>query len=90
MKSEQKTCTIYHSFVITIHSSHLIFWDKHDRITNPILKVLNLCCRFRYNFGTLGLLDWLHGTDEKFKASVQFKRHKTMFGFTPFWKAIPN
>ena len=35
--------------------------------------------RFNVNFGVLGLLDWLHGTDGPFRASQQYRYHKTFF-----------
>ena len=42
--------------------------------------------RFTQNFGVLGLLDWLHGTDETFRHSTQYEHHKTYFsvgGYEP-------
>ena len=32
-------------------------------------------CRFNVNYGSLGFLDALHGTDELFKSSKAFDRH---------------
>ena len=42
-----------------------------------------LCYRFTNNFGVLGILDRLHGTDEAFKKTAAYKRHRIMFSFTP-------
>ena len=35
--------------------------------------------KFNNNFGVLGLLDWIHGTDVDFRKSEQFKRHVVYF-----------
>jgi len=34
---------------------------------------------FTQNFGALGILDWLHGTDTVFRASEEFKKHVVYF-----------
>lgn len=34
---------------------------------------------FTQNFGVLGILDYLHGTDAEFRASEQFKKHVMLF-----------
>ncbi|XP_065886435.1 fatty acid hydroxylase domain-containing protein 2-like isoform X2 [Dysidea avara] len=39
--------------------------------------------KFTNNFGVLGILDHLHGTDEAFKKTAAYKRHRIMFSFTP-------
>lgn len=39
--------------------------------------------RFNVNYGVMGVLDWLHGTDHAFKQSKQFRRHKTYFSLDP-------
>ena len=35
--------------------------------------------RFNVNYGVVGLLDWLHGTDAAFRQSDQYEHHKTFF-----------
>jgi len=35
--------------------------------------------RFNVNFGVLGILDYLHGTDVMFRESIQYIRHKTYY-----------
>lgn len=35
--------------------------------------------RFNQCYGVLGVLDWFHGTDLQFRASMNFKRHQTFF-----------
>ena len=42
-----------------------------------------LSYRFTNNFGVLGILDYLHGTDEAFRKTAAYKRHRIMFSFTP-------
>ncbi|XP_052898731.1 fatty acid hydroxylase domain-containing protein 2-like [Anopheles moucheti] len=36
--------------------------------------------KFTECFGTFGYLDWLHGTDTKFRKSKQHQRHRTLWG----------
>ena len=35
--------------------------------------------RFNVNYGVMGWLDYLHGTDSSFRSSEQYQRHKTYF-----------
>jgi hypothetical protein len=37
--------------------------------------------RFTGNYGVLGWLDYLHGTDENFRKSESFKKHKLLIPF---------
>ncbi|GAB6026420.1 Methylsterol monooxygenase 1 [Chamberlinius hualienensis] len=46
--------------------------------------------KFNQNFGTIGFLDWLHGTDVEFRKSISFKRHHTVFGFIPVNVSMPS
>ncbi|XP_072171105.1 fatty acid hydroxylase domain-containing protein 2-like [Diadema setosum] len=46
--------------------------------------------KFTNNFGVLGILDWLHGTDVNFRKTKQFQRHFTLFGLTPVNDSIPD
>ncbi|KAL5276007.1 FAXDC2.2 family protein [Megaselia abdita] len=36
--------------------------------------------KFNVNYGVIGFMDWVHGTDEAFRQNVAFKRHKWFFG----------
>jgi len=45
---------------------------------------------FTQNFGTLGILDWFHGTDGQFRKSKNFKRHIVLWGLTPAKQLIPD
>lgn len=36
---------------------------------------MTVMCRFNANFGVLGVLDRLHGTDALFRRSKQYQRH---------------
>ncbi|XP_071847605.1 fatty acid hydroxylase domain-containing protein 2-like [Apostichopus japonicus] len=46
--------------------------------------------KFNYNFGVLGILDRLHGTDALFRESKQQYRHLTLLSLTPLTKLIPD
>ncbi|KAH9506524.1 Fatty acid hydroxylase domain-containing protein 2, variant 3 [Dermatophagoides farinae] len=39
--------------------------------------------KFNVNYGILGILDWLHGTDKIFRKSKYFQNHRIYFGLTP-------
>ena len=48
---------------------------------------------FNENYGSLGLLDYLHGTDIKFRASQAYKRHMVLLSFSPvryFYPDLPK
>jgi methylsterol monooxygenase len=54
---------------------------------------LNYCfilCRFNQNYGVLGVLDRLHGTDNQFRASKAYERHFLLLGFTPMLQQFPE
>nr|XP_006815602.1 PREDICTED: fatty acid hydroxylase domain-containing protein 2-like [Saccoglossus kowalevskii] len=42
------------------------------------------------NFGALGILDYLHGTDSLFQGTVESRRDKTYFSLTPISETIPD
>ena len=46
--------------------------------------------RFVNNFGVLGILDRLHGTDAIFRASKQYQRHYMSLTLTPLRQVIPD
>ena len=51
------------------------------------------CCifsRFTNNFGVLGVLDRLHGTDDMFRKSKCYDRHIMLLGLTPLKQSIPD
>jgi sterol desaturase/sphingolipid hydroxylase (fatty acid hydroxylase superfamily) len=43
--------------------------------------------KFINNFGVLGILDYLHGTDLIFKKSPHFKNDRMYFSLTPIWES---
>lgn len=45
---------------------------------------------FNSNFGTLGVLDWFHGTDKGFRGTVQRKRHRTLWSLQPISAIFPD
>lgn len=46
--------------------------------------------KFTNNFGTLGILDRLHGTDSLFRKTKQYQRHILLLGFTPVKHTVPD
>ena len=47
-------------------------------------------CRFNTNYGTMGWLDWLHGTDKMWKGTTEHKRHRPLWSFKPISELIPR
>lgn len=45
---------------------------------------------YNWNFGTLGILDWLHGTDKQFRHTAQRKRHRFLWSTTPIHELYPD
>ena len=54
------------------------------------LPFLCRACRFVNNFGMLGVLDRLHGTDSLFRASRAYQRHVMLLGFVPLSVQFPD
>ena len=46
--------------------------------------------KFNQNYGVLGVLDYLHGTDRVFRDHVASKRHKTFFNFEAPRQVFPD
>ncbi|XP_025087115.1 fatty acid hydroxylase domain-containing protein 2-like [Pomacea canaliculata] len=46
--------------------------------------------KFNNCYGVLGLLDRLHGTDQLFRASASYHRHKVLFSLYPASKLVPD
>eukprot|EP00057_Strongylocentrotus_purpuratus_P017030 XP_011671504.1 PREDICTED: fatty acid hydroxylase domain-containing protein 2 [Strongylocentrotus purpuratus] len=46
--------------------------------------------KFTNNFGTLGFLDRLHGTDELFRKTKPYHRHFLLLGLTPVSQTFPD
>lgn len=46
--------------------------------------------KFNQNFGTLGVLDRLHGTDKLFRRSKAYERHILVLGLNPVRQLIPD
>ncbi|XP_054754001.2 fatty acid hydroxylase domain-containing protein 2-like isoform X2 [Lytechinus pictus] len=46
--------------------------------------------KFNNNYGVLGILDRLHGTDTNFRKSKQFMRHKALLAIKPLNESIPD
>lgn len=59
-------------------------------VTLKIFKVFFFFFRFNYNFGALGLMDWIHGTDKAFKKNVASKRNFRILGFNSARELVPD
>ncbi|XP_072040674.1 fatty acid hydroxylase domain-containing protein 2-like [Amphiura filiformis] len=46
--------------------------------------------KFTNNYGTLGILDRLHGTDNLFRQSKKYQRHILLLGLTPMSQTFPD
>lgn len=46
--------------------------------------------KFTECYGNLGLLDYLHGTDRKFRQSANFLRHQTLYDLKPLTQTFPG
>ncbi|XP_059485931.1 fatty acid hydroxylase domain-containing protein 2-like [Neocloeon triangulifer] len=46
--------------------------------------------KFNQNFGSIGLLDYLHGTDTQWRESVQFKRNIFLVGLKSAREVVPD
>lgn len=53
---------------------------------------LNLFFNFRFNqcYGTFGLLDWLHGTDEQYRKTKYFQRDRRLLGTKSARELVPD
>ncbi|CDQ62039.1 unnamed protein product [Oncorhynchus mykiss] len=46
--------------------------------------------KFNQNFGVLGVLDRLHGTDANFRKTKAYERHTLLLSLTPLTESIPD
>jgi sterol desaturase/sphingolipid hydroxylase (fatty acid hydroxylase superfamily) len=46
--------------------------------------------KFTGNYGVIGLFDWLHGTDQEFRKSINFRRHRLLTGLEPVKYTFPD
>lgn len=63
---------------------------RQDFESGSLIVVLPNICRFTQNFGVLGVLDRLHGTDAMFRNSRAYDRHIMLLGFTPLKQTFPD
>lgn len=73
----------HHKFNFTISTPS--FW-----VDTLVSITVLLSSRFANNYGTIGLLDWLHGTDKEFKSSLAYKRHFVVWGLTPASETVQS
>ena len=71
-------------------SSHFnLHVERHTNLCMDITKLLHVC-RFNWNYGVLGVLDRLHGTDRLFRENEAYKRHNVLLGLTPARQLVPD
>ncbi|XP_054158950.1 fatty acid hydroxylase domain-containing protein 2-like [Oppia nitens] len=46
--------------------------------------------KFNQNFGTIGLLDWIHGTNNEFYKSIAYKRHRVFMSCQSIKQLYPD
>lgn len=63
---------------------------RQDFESGSLIVVLPNPYRFTQNFGVLGVLDRLHGTDAMFRNSRAYDRHIMLLGFTPLKQTFPD
>lgn len=74
-------------FKVPIHFEQ---WElRFLTLSINILTVRIFDFRFNYNYGVIGLMDYLHGTDSLFRKSKQFLRNKRTWTTTPVKVLIP-
>lgn len=88
MGSHIATAYLWYSLAIlaTLHSHsgyHLPFLPSPEFHDYHHLK-------FTQNFGVLGVLDRLHGTDAKFRNTIEFTRHLPMLTLVPAREMFPD
>eukprot|EP00794_Sanderia_malayensis_P004509 gene4509-5106_t len=76
-------CLAYMSTIISHSGYHLPFLPSPEAHDFHHLKFTN-------NFGVLGVLDRLHGTDDMFRKTKCYDRHIMLLGMTPLKNTIPD
>ncbi|XP_064113004.1 fatty acid hydroxylase domain-containing protein 2-like isoform X1 [Macrobrachium nipponense] len=69
---------------VTVHSGYHLPFSMSPEFHDFHHLKFNQC------YGVLGLLDHLHGTDDKFRASRNYNRHMTMLSLTPPRQMFPD
>ena len=67
--------------------------NQDDRATDHAVTdscYIFFCFRFTQNYGVLGVLDRLHGTDVMFRNSRVYDRHIMLLGLTPLKQSYPD
>ena len=83
-----------------IHALHYNYYTVYStHIHKPVLfynnrpcVIIIVCVLYRFNqmFGTLGILDRLHGTDELFRQTRAYERHFLLLGLLPVKEMVPD
>lgn len=74
---------------LKVQAWHQDLLQQDDDLTKLFLKN-DFSFRFNCNYGMLGLLDRLHGTDTLFRNSPQGQRHLMLLSFIPAHEQFPN
>ncbi|KAF7494734.1 Fatty acid hydroxylase domain-containing protein 2 [Sarcoptes scabiei] len=88
MQSHRSTIAIWLIIV------HLITLNDHSGYHFPFMPSPEYHdyhhLAFNQNFGRMGFLDYLHGTNERYLNSIYSKRHQVLFSFTPIKVSLPD
>lgn len=81
-------CVHNHVYILMICK---VSRNKDWRIpSSPLLSPSPSLFRFNQCFGVLGILDYLHGTDDLFRSNKAFDRHTILTGLTPAKELYPD
>ncbi len=62
--------------------------DRLEKIVIIFIIIINF--RFNQNFGTIGLLDYIHGTSTVFLENIAHKRHFVLTGLSSAREIVPD
>ncbi|XP_063063244.1 fatty acid hydroxylase domain-containing protein 2-like isoform X2 [Engraulis encrasicolus] len=88
LRSHLSTTVLWYTLVLIIttidHSGYHLPFLKSPEFHDFHHHKFNQC------YGALGVLDRLHGTDDKFRQSKAYERHTILLGLTPLTESIPE
>ena len=68
-------------------SAAVLKLDDRNKETTFLVSLLN---RFNQCFGVIGVLDYLHGTNDSFRSSKGYERHTLLLGTDPAYVVYPD
>lgn len=66
--------------------------QNSPHIYNYVMLDVTLECSYRFNqcFGVIGVLDYLHGTNNQFRSTKGYERHTLLLESTPAYIVYPD